>query len=82
MGLLAVIPRIRQHFREVKQRKNLYLQMMEISDKNETSKASFQNKENHMRLLKDKRNEILQLLKNGGISEEHYRMLDGKISVF
>ena len=80
LGLLAFVPKIKQYFIEKKQRKNLYSQMMKINEY--ISDITPVNKSYCLERLKERRFDILNLLNYGEISEEHYMMLDNKISEY
>jgi hypothetical protein len=77
VGLVAGIPTLRAYYRRKRQRENLCSYMLEIED---IYRHRTYTKQHRLHLLSEKKNFILQKLKEGRISEEHYGMLDKEFS--
>ena len=79
IGLLAFVPKLKNYLTERKQRVILYKYMSEINDVY-YSYSAFQGKEEGTKEIRGKRKRILKSYHDGEISEEHFRLLDTKIS--
>jgi len=79
IAAFAFIPRIKKHRDENKERAILYKCIDEI---NTIYYSSSENAVQRLNKLKDKRNSIVSMFHVGELDEEHFKLLDGKISEY
>lgn len=85
IGVIAFLPQIRGHYSGKMQRRNMAEELnkiFKIFDKAYTGPFESINLENAVKNLVNERGLILTMYKDGQISQEHYTLLDNKISEY
>jgi hypothetical protein len=82
IGVVLGFPPIYKHVAEGKRKSTLHDQIKQINEIYYFNNSIVKNKEQVLMKLKQKRIEIQDLLANGKIDEDQYKMLDDKISEY
>lgn len=77
----AFIPRIKRHIDHKKEREIIYKCINEINDIYHNYSSNI-NVNQVIKNLEDKRSSILEMFRKGEVSEEHFKLLDNKISEY
>lgn len=85
IALIAFLPKIKSYYSLRKQRRNLVTQLEEINNMYDEIHAltpALYDKQDIQKRLRDKRDHILHMFEAGELTQDHYSMLNSKISEY